>query len=384
MKVKLTIILTVLISTILFGQKTDSLTFFSSAFQHDRTVYIKTPDFYKYQSDSVKLPVIYILDGQHEWFVNPILSAIKYLQYTHEIPQALVVVIPLTDRKVECSLTNLHSDTLALHKFITRELNEQLESYQPSDYKILVGHSFSASFALYSHLLNPVYYSAVIANSPFDSFEELVLAFDENKQTDKSKISISIGGSALDKDYYHRRQYDNLKSKYPAFFNAITLFEADNSAHNAVPIVAIPYLLTKNFDKFRSRYSEIAKVNSEYKLINEPESINYEIKKIVTASRIGNYFYVPEIADINGLASRYLGSGFNEYGISIYELGIKYYPEYFEFHLALYELLLPINITKAKWHLNKAYDLLQKLEVELPERQEILDQLSEEKKKNNW
>jgi hypothetical protein len=384
MKAKLTIIQTVFFSTFLFGQKTDTITFFSQAFQHDRTVYIQTPNFYKYQSDSVKLPVIYLLDGQHEWFINPLVSTIKYLQYTHEIPQALLVIIPLTDRNTECSFNSLQDDPSSLHKFITIELDERIQPYHPNAYKIIIGHSFSASFALYSYIKNPNYYSAVISNTPLDHFEELILEFEKNKKTDNNKISISIGGIALDKDYYHRREFDKLKSKYPAFFKSINIFEADQSAHNAVPIVATPFLLTKIFENFRSRYTKIAEVNDEYKLVTIPISIEGEINKIDLASKIGNNKYCPEIPDINGLASRYLASDLNEFGIAVYEMGIKFFPKYYEFHLALYELYLPTDIKKSKFHLNTAAELLQSIEIDSPESQETLYEINAERKKNGW
>ncbi len=88
----------------LSGQTTDTLKFFSESFQSERTVYVETPEFYKYQSDSVNLPAIYLLDGQHEWFINPVRIMIKYLQYTHQIPQAVIVIIPLEDRNTECQI----------------------------------------------------------------------------------------------------------------------------------------------------------------------------------------------------------------------------------------------------------------------------------------
>jgi hypothetical protein len=360
------------------------LNFYSEAFGKERTVYITTPAFYKYQSEEVKLPVIYILDGQHEWFVNPLLSTIKYLQYTHQIPQAIIITIPLLNRYTECGIRSLVDSELPLHKFITQEVDEKIQQYHPNNYKILIGHSLSASFALYSYLKNPNYYSAVIANTPLDNFRELILAFEKNNQIDKSKISISVGGNGKYEDFYHREAFDTLKCAFPIFFNSINTFVADNSGHTAVPIVATPYLLTKLFSGFNSRYSEIALVDDEYKLIHKPTSIKNEITKIEIASKIGNYFYPSEIAELNGLASRYLNSDLNDYGIAIYEMATKYFPNYYDFHLQLYELLQLTNRDRSKAHLNKAYELLNSIETDLPEKQDELNKISEERKKNGW
>lgn len=384
MKRKLTIILTLFISISVYGQKTDTLTFYSQAFQQERIIYIKTPEFYKYQSDRVKLPVIYILDGQHEWFVNPLVTTIRYLQYTHEIPQAIIVIIPLIERNSECAINNIQGEALPLHNFITEEIEGQLKAYNPNEFRAIIGHSFSASFALYSYLKSNEFYSSVIAHTPLDRFEELVEEFKKSKNTDYRKISISVGGIALDKDYYHRREFDKLNVKYSSFFDSINIFLADKSAHNAVPIVSSPFFLTNIFADFSSRYSEIAKVNDEYQLIEKPKSVNDELTKIEQASIIGTSKYCPEIPDINGLASRYLSSGLNQYGISIYEMGLEYFPKYFEFHLALYELYLPTDKIKAKHYLETAKKLLEKMENDLPEQQEILNEIDNEQKKNGW
>lgn len=384
MKEKLSIILTLFISISVCGQKTDTITFFSQTLQQERTVYIITPEFYKYQSDSVKLPVIYILDGQHEWFVNPLLTTVKYLQYTHEIPQALLVVIPHNDRITECGIKSLEGEVLPLHKFITEELDKKLKPYNPNEFRAIIGHSFSASFALYSYLKNTEFYSAVIANTPLDHFEELIEELQKGQNMDYGKISISIGGIAMDKDYYHRQEFDKLQLKYSALFNSVNIFVADQSSHNAVPIVSTPFFLTNIFSDFSSRYSGIAKVNDEYQLIEIPNSVKDELTKIEQASMIGNSKYCPEIPDINGLASRYLSSGLNQFGISIYEMGLEYFPKYYEFHLALYELYLPTDKIKAQHHLNTAMTLLEKLENDLPEQQEILKEINDERKKNGW
>ena len=129
---------------------------------------------------------------------------IKYLQYTHQIPQAIIVTIPLINRYKECGIISLNENELPLQKFITQEVDEKIKQYHPSKYKMLIGHSFSASFALYAYLKAPNYYSSVIANTPSDSFKELIVAFEANQEIDKSRISISIGGEESNEDYFHR------------------------------------------------------------------------------------------------------------------------------------------------------------------------------------
>ena len=372
-----------IISTIIYGQEIDTLSFYSKAFKEERTVYIHKPESYKYKSDSVKLPVIYLLDGQNEWFTKPIVSDIQYLRFTKEIPSAIVVVIPAINRNKEYGIIDLKTE-LPLDRFITEDLDEVLKKYNPSNFKVIIGHSFSASFSIYSYYIHPEYYSAVIANSPFDKLEMLITGFNESKIIDKSNISIAIGGISEAKDMYHRKKYDALKIKYPSFFNSINSFEADFSAHNSVPIVATPTLLTKVFRNYRGRYFEIPKVDMEDKLINKPVSIPEELQKIEIASKIDTYNYPPEISDINGIASRYWNNELEEYAIKIYELGIKYYPNYYEFYLSLYELTLNKDKVKSREYLEKAELLLKTVENNWKGKSEIIDEMKTEKIKNGW
>jgi hypothetical protein len=372
-----------IISSITYGQEIDSLTFYSKAFKEERTVYIHKPEFYKYKSESVKLPVIYLLDGQHEWFVNPLLSDIQYLQYTHEIPNAIVVVIPHKNRNKECGIVDLKTE-LPLDTFITKELDKELLKYNPSDFKVIIGHSYSASFSLYSYYNHPDYYTSVIANTPLDEMELLVHSLQEDSKIKKEEISISIGGIAGSKDFYHRKKYNQLKEKYPAFFNSINVFEADYSAHNAVPIVSTPTLITRVFESYRDRYSSIAKVNDEYHLINVPDTPEKEVKKVIVASKIGTSFYPPEIAEINGIASRFSYSGYNDFATEIYKLGIEYYPNYYEFYLSLYALTPTKDNVKSRQQLERAELLLKTVENNWEGKSDIMDDIKAKKKKHGW
>ena len=127
-----------------------------------------------------------------------------------------------------------------------------------------------------------------------------------------------------------------------------------------------------------------ARVGNDYQLINIPKSVEDELSKIKEASKLDEAFYPPEIAEVNGLASRYWGSQLNDYAIAIYEMGVQYYPYYYDFQLQLYELLLPIAKDRAKAHLNRAEELLTTLETSLLERQNLLNEIRNEKLKHGW
>ncbi|WP_224484490.1 alpha/beta hydrolase [Robertkochia aurantiaca] len=366
-----------------FCQKTDTLTFFSPAFQEVRNVYIQTPNSLKYASDSVRFPVIYVLDGQHEWFVNPVTNTVNYLQYTHEVPQALLVIIPHENRRSEAAFKELDQN-LALHDFITKDLEQQIKNYNIGDHRMIIGHSFTASFALYSFLKEPDFYDAVIANTPLHGLEELVIALKNTSPALRNHIAISIGGPENGKDLYHRKRYDELKSKYPDLFDEIITFEADHATHNAVPIVSNPYILNKIYSNYKTRYDRIAEVDQNYQLKKSPESPESIVQDIKTLSKIDEDFIAPDIAALNGIASRFLNSDFEEHATRVYNLGLEYYPKFWGFHISLYQIEKEKSISSAKNHLLLAEKYLDQLDIGLNEYDEVKKFILSEKERHVW
>lgn len=360
----------------LSAQNIDTLIFRSEVFKKERTIYVQTPPDFKYASENLKFPVLYILDGQHDWFVQPCIQLIKALQQTKEIPQLLIVVIPLEDRIIECNVDSLNGPILPLHTFITKEIPEKLKAYRAGEYNALVGHSFSASFALYSLNRSPEFYDAIFANSPLDALDLLVSELSKQPKSVLDKIYYSVGGADQSKDGYHFAAYQKVRQKNAVFFNLIHVLEAANSSHNAVPIAAMPSFLSECFRPFHNRYAEIAKVDMNYKLLNEPSKIENEISLILQASKLGNMNYPPEIADYNGIASRYLNSEFYEHALGVYLQAMKDYPNYYEFPAFAAELSMSTKPEAARILILRAIELLKKFENDLPEKNEFIEELN--------
>jgi hypothetical protein len=383
---RISILLILLIfSRLGFAQQIDSLVFYSSIFEEDREIRIHLPEFYKYSSNELEYPIIYALDGQHEWFINPLKSTIRYLQYTHEIPQAIIVEIPHSDRVEESLFASSLLESSALHRFIQTEVDSLLKAYRPSDVRVLVGHSFTASFSLYSYLQSPDFYSAVFAHSPLYKVEKLVESLQDLTVTQQQGVYLSIGGKAFNKDSIHRLPYEKLKVRFPELFENINTYEANLSTHNAVPILADPYFLSLLFHKFSSRLSSIAKVDLEYKMISPPLSPKGEWEKIKKKSLVLQEFYPPEIPEFNGIISRYSNSEYFEQSEAILKKALNYYPLYFEFHLQLYNLYWSQEAkVKAKFHLLEAYRLVDKIERDTKDGQDLLEDIDAELEKRNW
>lgn len=331
------IILFLLISFHVSGQKTDTIRFYSNAFKSERKIIVSLPESYSYKAENVKFPVFYILDGQHDWFVNPVINDIEYLQYTHVIPHSIIVTVPLENRINECSIPKSTNDSLALIPFLIKEIEDQLSKYDKSDYRMLIGHSFSASFALYANLKTE-FFDCIIAHSPLDNLDNLITAYEVEKSIYKISIYLSFGGIDLDQDYYHRNNYEKLKRKHRYFFKHVTVLTNDLATHTSIPILTTSQFLLKEFADFAGRTSNQAQVDIEYKLIKSPDSPENELIQFKKNIEKGNYLFVPEIAEFNAVFSRFDASAFYEHAIKILEFGIEVYPLYIDFYLQLYEL----------------------------------------------
>jgi len=113
-----------------------------------------------------------------------------------------------------------------------------------------------------------------------------------------------------------------------------------------------------------------------YKMIDKPMKPEDEIKKLIGLAKLGNMNYPPEISDYNGIASRYMNSEYYEHALAVYLKAMQDYPNYYEFPAYAAELSKSSNADNAKRLIEKAIELLNTYEQDLPEREEILVELN--------
>ncbi len=354
---------------------TDTISIPSPNFHQVRKIYIKTPEIKKQASDKVRYPVLYLLDAQQEWLTNPLLSEIEYLQYTHDIPQMIIVMVPLVNREKECREGLQENEKSPLLEFLMMETEAALQSYNPSGLRILLGHSFSASFALSAFLKRPEFFDIVIAHSPIDRLESLLLQFD-TAYADKTTIPayLSFGGTHSSKDYWHRTIFNELKTKHQSVMNKLHIITSDVASHTSVPLITTPEILSKIFLPFSLRFDPIGKIDNEYKLLEKPGTTNELLTEINNNSTLYDEFYPPEIAEINGIGSRFYENGYMDHALAVWEeIGLNYYPNYYEFHLNVGELYLKKNPEKAALHLKIARLLIEDANMPVTEKAELLE-----------
>jgi pimeloyl-ACP methyl ester carboxylesterase len=355
---------TTLFAAPLNAQRVDTLSIHSAAFGTTRQVWVHLPEGHQYVGPKAPLPVLIVLDGQHDWFATPVRTIIQGLSDTKELPWSIIVVVPHADRVAESSFRRNSAEPLPLLRFLADELPAALVPYHASDLRILVGHSFTASFALHAMLERPDRFSAVMAHSPLDGIGATIprtVALMRSRP-DRAAL-VSVGGLEQWADTYHARELLPLvrSAALQPLPDNFVLHVAESARHNAVPIRATPELLATYFRPFANRDTLLA-VNEEYVLRTPPPPVA-EMMAQIDASLAFRGTQIPwQLPDIAGLASRLETGPHPAHAEAVYERGIALYPEYFQFHASLGELVAARDPRAARAHFAEALRLVERHE----------------------
>jgi predicted alpha/beta superfamily hydrolase len=145
----------------------------SAILDEERTLQISLPD--EYQNSREKYPVIYLLDGESQ-FAHTV-GAVRFLGKVNQMPQAIIVGIPNTNRNRDLSPPTSKAQDLktlpgggGAGKFLSFLIDELRPSinrdYRTQPYNILFGHSGAGLFVIHTFLNRPDAFSTYIASSP--------------------------------------------------------------------------------------------------------------------------------------------------------------------------------------------------------------------------
>ncbi|MBK9274970.1 MAG: hypothetical protein IPM49_10590 [Flavobacteriales bacterium] len=341
------------------AQRTDTLRFTSEAFGTERTVLVHLPEFHRLAGPEVRMPVFILLDGQHEWFIGPALNDIRFLQYTHEVPQAIVITVPHADRVKECAPDSITQPTTPLLTMLTQELPGLLTPYHPGDITVLVGHSFSASFALYAYLAAPAAFDAVIALSPLHQVDRsLPLVMERLQHAKDERVLLAVGGPERFKDGGHhagltRAMHDALPTRAG---DRVFFKEYPSAGHTSLPIIAFPDLLATLFRPYALRDS-LAPVDENYALLHVPPPPAQLVKELEASWSFLGGTLPWDLAEANGLLSRLENGGHPDHVIALLRQAITFYPNEYSFHAWLGEALLERDPAAARSLLMRAREL---------------------------
>ncbi len=131
----------------------------SEHLQDKRSIFVSKPK--DYDITTRDFPVILILDG--DFFFELISSTSKYLAYSHQMDDSVVVAIPQKHRHQELK----GAGVVAFREFIKHEVIPLVSAnFRVNSHRILIGHSLGGSFALDTMINDHELFNAYVAISP--------------------------------------------------------------------------------------------------------------------------------------------------------------------------------------------------------------------------
>ena len=179
-----------------------------------RVVNIYLPQGYN-ATDSVKYPVIYLVDGSADEDFIHVAGLLQFynFEWINQVPKSILVGIATVDRQRDLSFPSTHEDQVKRFPktghsdkfiaFIEKELQPFMASkYKASEDKTLIGQSFGGLFATTVLLNKPELFNRYIIISPslwWDygsllNVDSKLLSETYNKQTD---IYVGVGKEGL-------------------------------------------------------------------------------------------------------------------------------------------------------------------------------------------
>jgi len=268
-----------------FSQEVFSLE--DSYCEETRLIQVHLPNDY---DESKKYPVIYVLDAQYRLFKNYIVSTIDYLS-GDEIPESIVVAIETNDR----SSGLIGGGRELFREFLSKKLIPHINSgYNTLNFNVLIGHSNSASFVLYT-LFNDLGsddFDGFIAFSPSIFPEEINL---KSKKTNYLYFSY---GSLGQSERLGENNAIGFTEKLKAGEQSHLKYKAEqfgNASHNNIVSFSLLNSFLHVFDLWNFLSLEYRFLNdSTFHLLNELELKDKRLSKVLNkkttlSSNVYNY-----------------------------------------------------------------------------------------------
>ncbi len=146
-------------------ERTDTFSDFSQVLDEEREIFVLVPE--EFDPEGEGYTTVYVLDG--EWSFPMVSSYIDYLSRWKRIPNLVVTGVRNVDRNRDYIFREDRSfpgtgGADQFHRFVAEEWIPTVEEkYNGNGTRILIGHSFGGSFALYSMMTDPDLFDAYIA-----------------------------------------------------------------------------------------------------------------------------------------------------------------------------------------------------------------------------
>ena len=158
-----------LIPTFLHGQTTREILIHSKEMKTDRKIWVNTPEYYEFREDSLQL--IFLLDGNNKSLFDYTVASKRFLEENsvdlsdYKAPQSIIIGIEQAEDRWDDFGDSINS--IKFLSFLENEIIPYINSnYRTVNYKILIGHSLAARFAINVLVGKPDLFNAIIAASP--------------------------------------------------------------------------------------------------------------------------------------------------------------------------------------------------------------------------
>ncbi len=355
-----------IVSLKLSAQQHIDHTFYSDAFQAERTVRVFLPKIYFRDSSSTYIST-YVLDAQDDQLWNMATGNIDYLTSRYTVIPMIAIGIVSEDRSDE-----FNPASTELHKHLREEVIPLIESsYRVQGLRTVIGHSWGGAFignTLFSNESD--LFDGYLGISPSFGAEQGIIY----EQADsllkanhdfKKYFYFSSGDVGFEKEYEAEvAQMKSLLEKYPnksLVWNA-ELFNAMDHFSGLIP--AINQGLTK-----MSRNYFADQFNIEEFAQNKTRGIEEQYHEFYTSrDDIFGYSFKPSVNYLKFVADDFLEAEELNSAAQTYELALSIDPENVKVMFSLADVLNQLgNYNAAKVKIEKALVLLEEQKDELHE-----------------
>lgn len=340
----------------------DKITFHSNILNEDRTINVHLPD--NYNSSNEKYSVLYVFDSPYN--LTPVIGLIDHLESSYQsIPKIIVVGIENTYRNRD--LINHKRDDFQFSEdggadnyieHLKEELIPYVDSiYRTQDFRILYGHSLSASFGAYfmakenelidvCFSVDPAFWSDTTMLTDFiqevndSTLNDNYFYFSHSIAGDMQMISSNFTllkeletkhSDKINWDFKYYQEEDHLSIRLRSLYDGLENYFADCK----IPYNHIWYnnseALIKHIKEASGKYYKISPLYSE-ELINNYAGTFIRRNDLDGALKLLLYYkeYYPESAQLYYLIGEvYEKKGDNKNALLNYEKSSSYYSDDF-------------------------------------------------------
>lgn len=274
------------------AQENMEIEFNSQILSENRTISIHIPKSYKTSEKSY--PVIYCLDGEYTKFV--VNGTVDYYSFWDKIPECIVVSIDQNymdtleqryKRWIDCSYNSESglpkNKGITFKNFISKELIPFIDSsYRTTNFRTLVGHSFTANYINYFLLDSQPVFTGYVAISPYYASKglDLIKTVIQNLKT-PILYYVACGENDLSGHIKSVSQFDKEFSEVENenFAYKMFLMENNEATHSTIFPIALPDAIEHIFSLYspinESEFERILKMENKIEYLkNRYANIN--------------------------------------------------------------------------------------------------------------